>query len=70
MEIAKIKNNAASDVYQSRLIGELLLEQGAITDLDLKKSLDIQASVGGLLGSILIRAGALSEEVLLQTLAH
>jgi general secretion pathway protein E len=70
MKTAEIKNEVSPDVQQSRLIGTLLLEQGAITDLDLKKALDVQASVGGLLGSILIRAGALSEELLLQKLAR
>ena len=52
------------------MLGEMLVNSKAITELDLRKALDLQATVGGLVGSILIRVGALSEEVLLETLAE
>lgn len=48
----------------------MLVARSAITDLDLRKALEIQSSVGGLVGSILVRVGALSEDVLLQTLSE
>ena len=47
-------------------IGELLVERGLIQESDLRKALHIQASGGGRLGAILVRIGALSEEVLLE----
>ena len=55
---------------QKPMLGEMLLKSKAITELDLRKALDLQASVGGLVGSILVRVGALSEELLLQTLSR
>jgi len=53
-----------------QLLGECLIAKGSIAESDLRKALEIQDSVGGLLGSILIRVGALSEEALLQTLSE
>ena len=55
---------------QKPLLGEMLIKSKTITELDLRKALDLQTTVGGLVGSILIRVGALSEEALLQTLAE
>ena len=52
------------------LLGQRLLKVSAISQGDLRKALEIQHSVGGLLGSILIRVGALSEDVLLQILSE
>ena len=52
------------------LLGELLVSKGAIAASDLQKALDIQSAAGGLLGSILIRVGALSEIVLLEAVAE
>ena len=53
----------------NHLLGQRLLDISAISEGDLRRALDLQKSVGGLLGSILIRVGALSEEVLLQVLS-
>lgn len=55
---------------EKNLLGQRLLETGAISESDLRKALGIQESVGGLLGSILIRVGALAEDVLLRTLSE
>ena len=66
------ENAPENEVIQTvpgELIGQLLLKGGHISEVDLDKSVEIQKSVGGRLGSILIRIGALSEEVLLENLA-
>jgi len=58
------------EARDSHLLGQRLLGINAISEGDLRKALDLQKSVGGLLGSILIRVGALSEEVLLKVLSE
>ncbi len=58
------------ETQDESLLGQRLLNINAINQSDLRKALDIQKSVGGLLGSILIRVGALSEDVLLQILSE
>ena len=50
-------------------LGRMLLERGHITDTDLTKALTFQESVGGLIGAILIRIGAVSEDAVLETLS-
>jgi len=52
------------------LLGQLLIERGAIAPADLERALELQANVGGRLGSLLIRTGALSEEQLLAALCE
>ena len=51
-------------------LGELLLKRMAIRAADLDRALELQASVGGRLGSLLVRIGALSEEQLLEALSE
>ena len=51
-------------------IGALLLQRGLIGAPDLEKALAFQRQFGGLLGSILVRLGALSEDALLPVLAE
>ena len=62
----EIRKEAASG---SRL-GELLLERDDVRVADLDKALQIQKSVGGRLGALLVRTGAISEDLLLQRLAE
>ena len=50
-------------------LGELLVDRGAIEPADLDKALYIQKTAGGKLGALLVRTGAISEEVLLSTLS-
>lgn len=50
-------------------IGELLLERQYIELRDLDKALVVQAQVGGRLGSVLVRSGAVSETNLLEVLS-
>ena len=45
-----------------RLIGELLVQQGVVRESEVERALDLQRDVGGRLGSLLMRLGALSEE--------
>ncbi len=51
------------------LLGELLLERGAIRAADLERALELQQGVGGRIGSLLIRIGALSEDQLIEALS-
>ncbi len=52
----------------SKKLGEILVQGGAITEEQLKKSLDFQKREGGLLGEILIKLGYLSERDIVQAL--
>ena len=50
-------------------LGELLVERNAIQQADVDRALYIQRSAGGKLGALLLRTGAISEDVLLETLS-
>ncbi len=50
-------------------LGQMLVERKYVQPEDVEKSLKIQASVGGRLGALLVRTGAVSEDLCLQTLA-
>ncbi len=51
------------------LLGEILLENGEITQEQLDKALEVQKSEGGLIGIILVTQGAISEQILVKYLA-
>ncbi len=51
-------------------LGQMLLARDAIRPADLQRALDLQDTVGGRLGNLLIRIGALSEEQLLDVLSE
>ncbi|HOO72141.1 MAG TPA: hypothetical protein PK926_10300 [Spirochaetota bacterium] len=51
------------------LLGEILLENGEISQDQLNKALDVQKSEGGLIGIILVTQGAISEQTLVKYLA-
>lgn len=51
-------------------IGDLLIKKGLVAPNDLNTALEVQRSVGGLLGMILVRLGALSEADLLAGLSE
>ena len=55
---------------QARRLGEMLVERGAVQQADIDRALQIQRTVGGRLGSLLVRTGAISEDALLRTLAE
>jgi len=55
---------------RDRLLGELLLEAGLVGSNDLERGLALQQKIGGRLGSVLMRIGAVSEDNLLQVLSR
>ena len=61
----------SSEVAEPRLrrLGELLLDRRLAAEADIERALALQEQVGGRLGSVLTRLGALSEDVLLQVLS-
>lgn len=52
------------------MLGQMLIARGAIGPADLERALELQGNVGGRLGSLLVRTGALSEEQLLVALSE
>ena len=52
-----------------RRLGDLLVERGVAQPADIERALQIQQSVGGKLGALLVRTGALSEDALVRALA-
>ncbi len=59
-----------ADVSSPDLLGQMLIARGAISPVDLERALELQGNVGGRLGSLLMRIGALSEEQLLAVLSE
>ena len=55
---------------QPKRLGEMLVERNAVQQADIDRALQIQRTVGGRLGSLLVRTGAISEDALLRALAE
>ena len=55
---------------RDRLLGELLLDAGLVGPADLERGLALQQKLGGRIGSVLMRIGAVSEDNLLQVLSR
>ncbi len=55
---------------RDRLLGELLLDAGLVGPADLERGLALQQKIGGRIGNVLMRIGALSEDNLLQVLSR
>ena len=55
---------------RDRLLGELLVEAGLLGPSDLERGLALQQKLGGRIGSVLMRIGAVSEDNLLQVLSR
>jgi general secretion pathway protein E len=55
---------------RDRLLGELLLDAGLVGPADLERGLAVQQKLGGRIGSVLMRIGAVSEDNLLQVLSR
>ncbi len=51
------------------LLGEILLENGEITQEQLDKAMEHQKKEGGLIGIILVTQGAITEQTLVKYLA-
>jgi general secretion pathway protein E len=60
----------AQAVPNPERLGDLLLARGAVRPGDLERALELQAAMGGRLGHLLVRTGALSEEQLLEVLSE
>ena len=77
---AKERSNtplAASELEQvepeqgpPKRLGEMLVERNFVQQADIDRALQIQRTVGGRLGALLVRTGAISEDALLRTLAE
>ena len=61
---------AGGTTASARRLGELLVARNDIQPADLERARQIQKSVGGRLGALLVRTGAISEDLLLQRLAE
>lgn len=59
-----------SEVGQSKRLGEMLIDRGLLVPADLARALSLQQQIGGRLGQILVRLGAVSEESLLPVIAE
>jgi general secretion pathway protein E len=55
---------------QHTLIGQILLNEKAISAADIDKALEIQSQIGGRIGAIFVRIGAASEDVILNALSR
>jgi general secretion pathway protein E len=51
-------------------LGDILLAREAVRPADLERALELQAAVGGRLGQLLVRIGAVSEDQLLEVLSE
>jgi general secretion pathway protein E len=51
-------------------LGQIMLERGLISEADRDRALNVQAQIGGRLGAILIRIGAVGEDALLPVLSE
>ena len=65
-----MSSEAARAAPRDRLLGELLLDAGLLGVADLERGLALQQKIGGRLGSVLMRIGAVSEDNLLQVLSR
>lgn len=65
-----MSSEAARTAPRDRLLGELLLEAGLVGGPDLERGLVLQRKIGGRIGSVLMRIGAVSEDNLLQVLSR
>ena len=63
-------NGAWSGAAYTKRLDELLVERNDVPQADIDKALQIQRSVGGRLGPLLVRTGAISEDLLLQRVAE
>ena len=52
------------------LLGEMLLAEGAVREDEVERALDLQRRIGGRIGSLLMRVGAVSEDTLLDALSR
>jgi|YelNatPaOPRAMG01_1025707.scaffolds.fasta_scaffold01411_24 type IV pilus assembly protein PilB len=56
-------------MYEAKKLGEILLEEGMITEEQLEKAIDEQAKTSEALGTVLVKLGYITEDVLYHFLA-
>ena len=66
---APIATTPDAAIEERALLGRMLIARELIGEADLERALDLQGSMGGRIGSLLVRIGALSEEQLLAVLS-
>jgi general secretion pathway protein E len=59
-----------SSETRGRQLGEILVARGLVPFAEVERALEVQARIGGRLGQVLVRVGALSEDVLVEVLAE
>ena len=64
------EQQAQREPFQPKRLGEMLVARNAVQQSDVDRALQIQPTVGGRLGALLVRTGAISEDALLRTLAE
>ena len=64
-----MSSDGQMNLHAKPLLGRLLLDREVIRESDLAQALELQATLDGRLGSLLVRLGALSEDQLLAALA-
>lgn len=62
-------NDSSQNSFTTLRLGEILLQRQRVTEAEIERALTLQQSIGGRIGSLLMRIGALSEENLLEALA-
>ena len=70
----QVSKNAQGEAWEGvvaeKRLGERLVDRNDVQQADIDKTLQIQRSVGGKLGALLVRTGVISEDLLLQRLAE
>ncbi len=69
-ELQQVQDQVQERVVAERELGECLVEMGHVQAEDLEKAVQIQQAAGGRLWPLLVRIGAISEDVLLRTLSE
>ncbi len=59
-----------SSVPRRRLLGEMLISAGLVSQDDMEQALQLQSQLGDKIGTVLVRLGALAENDLLQALSR
>ena len=54
----------------TQLLGEMLVAEGTVRAAEVERALELQRRIGGRIGSLLMRVGAVSEDTLLEALAR
>jgi len=65
-----MSSEAAPEVPRADLLGQRLIRKGLVSAQEIERALELQSRIGGRLGAILMRSGAVSETVLLEELSE